>query len=388
MTKQNSCSPDNLLHSDSLIRKLVGEIERGRLAGRRGHRLALPVLHLGAEGRGHGPQERRAHRGHPRRHPALHPALDRPLPRRELPRPPLAAQPPRLPAARADALLHRGRSRDGLPQDHQARGNQAARSRRAAAGTCSPTPSTCSTRSTRRKATRPAEIPGLILRHNLYGLEICPRAAQLAELALVFKAREKSRRFFQPEHLVRPRIIELRDVRFEENELRDYIARPRARRPLQSTHAPAAPPVRGGEELRLAHPAVPRRTAIAFARQPSRRKDLGGQLFLRETHLKVLRVLEQAEVLTQRYHVVVANPPYLSNGGMNSSLKHFAKSQYQTEKSDLFAMFIRRGFAFVEANGFVAMITMDAWMFLPTCRSDARRCGYCAPPIRTRSARF
>ena len=46
----------------------------------------------------------------------------------------------------------------------------------------------------------PSEIPALILRHNLYGLEICPRAAQLAELALVFKAREKSRRFFQPEH--------------------------------------------------------------------------------------------------------------------------------------------------------------------------------------------
>ena len=69
----------------------------------------------------------------------------------------------------------------------------------------------------------PSEIAGLILTHNLYGLDICPRAAQLAELALVFKAREKSRRFFQPEHLVRPRIIELHDVRFAENELREYI---------------------------------------------------------------------------------------------------------------------------------------------------------------------
>jgi hypothetical protein len=69
----------------------------------------------------------------------------------------------------------------------------------------------------------PTEIPALILRHNLHGLEICPRAAQLAELALVFKAREKSRRFFQPEHLVRPHIIELRDVRFAENELGDYL---------------------------------------------------------------------------------------------------------------------------------------------------------------------
>ena len=47
-------------------------------------------------------------------------------------------------------------------------------------------------------------------------LDIRPCAAQLAELALVFKAREKSRRFFQPEHLVRPNIIELREVSFDE----------------------------------------------------------------------------------------------------------------------------------------------------------------------------
>ena len=67
------------------------------------------------------------------------------------------------------------------------------------------------------------DIPGLILRHNLHGLDLCPRAAQLAELALVFKAREKSRRFFSPGNLVRPNIIELQNVRFAENELREYF---------------------------------------------------------------------------------------------------------------------------------------------------------------------
>ena len=157
----------------------------------------------------------------------------------------------------------------------------------------------------------PTEIPALILRHNLHGLEICPRAAQLAELALVFKAREKSRRFFQPEHLVRPHIIELRDVRFAENELRDYI------------HALGLGDLFNQPMLKLLHqfeeaknfgsliqPCLDER-AIAFARRAIEAKDLGGQLFLRETHLKVLRVLEQAEALTQRYHVVVANPPYM-----------------------------------------------------------------------------
>jgi hypothetical protein len=215
----------------------------------------------------------------------------------------------------------------------------------------------------------PSEIPGLILKHNLHGLEICPRAAQLAELALIFKARETSRRFLQQENLIRPHIMELRDVQFKDNELSDYI---RELKLGGLFERPVLELLRQFEEAKnfgsLIQPCLDER-AIVDLRKAIEAKDLGGQLFLRETHLKVLRVLEQAEALTQRYHVVVANPPYLASGGMNASLKDFARSQYPTEKSDLFAMFIRCGFALVAANGFVAMVTMDAWMFLPTCQA-------------------
>jgi hypothetical protein len=210
----------------------------------------------------------------------------------------------------------------------------------------------------------PTEIPALILRHNLHGLEICPRAAQLAELALVFKAREKSRRFFQPEHLVRPRIIELRDVRFAENELRDYI------------HALGLGDLFNQPMLRLLHqfeeaknfgsliqPCLDER-AIADVRRAIEAKDLGGQLFLRETHLKVLRVLEQAEALTQRYHVVVANPPYMGGKQMNQGVKKFADDFYPDSKADFFAAFIERGLTLISVGGFSAMVTMESWMFL------------------------
>jgi hypothetical protein len=210
----------------------------------------------------------------------------------------------------------------------------------------------------------PTEIPALILRHNLHGLEICPRAAQLAELALVFKAREKSRRFFQPEHLVRPHIIELRDVRFAENELRDYI------------HALGLGDLFNQPVLRLLHqleeaknfgsliqPCLDER-AIADLRRAIEAKDLGGQLFLRETHLKVLRVLEQAEALTQRYHVVVVNPPYLAN--MNPQLKLFSNLHYPKTKADTFSMFIERCLALICDKGFTASVTMQSWMFLTT----------------------
>jgi type II restriction/modification system DNA methylase subunit YeeA len=210
----------------------------------------------------------------------------------------------------------------------------------------------------------PAEIPALILRHNLYGLEICPRAAQLAGLALVFKAREKSRRFFQPEHLVRPHIIELCDVRFAENELRDYID---ALGLGDLFDQPLLKLLHQFEEAKnfgsLIQPCLDERT-IAFVRDAIAAKDLGGQLFLRETHLKVLRVLEQAEALTQRYHVVVENPPYMGGKGMNPAVKQFLQDNFADYKSDLFAAFIVRSLSLSLSNGYLGFMSPFVWMFI------------------------
>ncbi|MFS6826120.1 BREX-1 system adenine-specific DNA-methyltransferase PglX [Cyanobium sp. ATX-6F1] len=210
----------------------------------------------------------------------------------------------------------------------------------------------------------PSEIPALILRNNLYGLEICPRAAQLSELALVFKARESSRRFFQPDQLVRPQIIDLQDVRFGDDELNDYIQALDLgelfdQRLLKLLHQFEDAKTFGS----LIQPCMDE-GSIIFVRQAIEAKDLGGQLFLSETHGKVLRLLDQAEALTQRCHVVVANPPYMGQGVMNPELKAFVSERYPDSKSDLFAAFIESNNARLIPNGTNAMITMQSWMFL------------------------
>ena len=212
----------------------------------------------------------------------------------------------------------------------------------------------------------PTEIPALILRHNLYGLEICPRAAQLAELALVFKAREKSRRFFQPEHLVQPHVIELRDVRFEEDELRDYI------------HTLGLGDLFTQDVLKLLHqfenaknpgslimPCLDEQT-IADLRSTIEEKHLGDQLFLRETHLKVMRVLDQAESLSQRYHVVVANPPYMGAKQMAATLLLFCEKNFPQGFADLFSCFIERAETLTRTGGVSGLITMQGWLFQPS----------------------
>lgn len=210
----------------------------------------------------------------------------------------------------------------------------------------------------------PNEIPALILRHNLYGLEICPRAAQIANLALVFKAREKSRRFIQPGNLIQPHILALQNIHFDGRELNDYIAaldlgdlfnQPILRLLYQFEEATTF-----GS---LIQPCL-NEAGIAYARRAIETKDLGGQLFLRETHAKVLLALEQAEMLCQRYHIVVANPPYIGGKGMNERLAAWAKDNYSDSSSDLFAMFIERSFTLAKYQGMIGLITMQSWMFL------------------------
>ncbi len=217
----------------------------------------------------------------------------------------------------------------------------------------------------------PSEIPALILRHNLHGLEICPRAAQLAELALVFKAREKSRRFFQPEHLVRPHIIELQNITFAEGELADYFKAIGINPSSFIPHTSSFPKLlHQFEEAKnfgsLIQPCLTegeiQSVRSALHNSSFFLHNLEGQLFLRETHLKVLRVLEQAEALTQRYHVVVLNPPYLSR--LNGSLKLFVENYFKNYKSDLFAAFVIRATSLANARGFVGLVTPNVWMYI------------------------
>ena len=71
-----------------------------------------------------------------------------------------------------------------------------------------------------------------------------------------------------------------------------------------------------------------------------------------------------AEALSPKYHVVVANPPYMGGKGMNGKLGDYAKAKYPDSKSDLFAMFIERSFRLAVKCGLLGFLTMQSWMFL------------------------
>lgn len=205
----------------------------------------------------------------------------------------------------------------------------------------------------------PAEIPEKILTNNLYGIEIDERAGELAAFALTMKARSKQRRFFSKG--VKPNICVLENVHFDGNELKDYmdfVGRDLFTAPLQTT-------LRQFEEAdnfgSLIRPDV---TDVDGMLRILESKNVSGQLFISMTHQKVLQALRQADYLSPKYHVVIANPPYMGNRSMAGRLQAFAKDSYPNSKSDLFAMFIERNLDLANKRGSVAMITMQSWMFL------------------------
>ena len=205
----------------------------------------------------------------------------------------------------------------------------------------------------------PSDIPEKILTHNLYGIEIDERAGNLAAFALAMKARAKQRRIFNKG--IEPNICVLENVQFNEGELDDYmdfVGRDLFNAPLQTTLHQFEEVDNFGSLIR------PDITDVAGMLQYLESTNVSGNLFLSMTHQKMLQALWQADYLSPKYHVVITNPPYMEISGANGRLKSWSFDNYPDSASNLFAMFMERSLILSKEIGMLAMINMQAWMFL------------------------
>lgn len=72
--------------------------------------------------------------------------------------------------------------------------------------------------------------------------------------------------------------------------------------------------------------------------------------------------IDLLDVLTDTYDAVITNPPYLVSNKMDSELKAALKSEFEGSR-DIYAAFIERNLEYVSETGYVAMITMETFMF-------------------------
>lgn len=82
------------------------------------------------------------------------------------------------------------------------------------------------------------------------------------------------------------------------------------------------------------------------------------------TQNEILEMLNVAKMLSQKYDIVVTNPPYMGSRGMNSRLSKYLRDNFFDSKTDLFAVFMERCKEFATTNGYYSMITQHSWMFL------------------------
>lgn len=68
--------------------------------------------------------------------------------------------------------------------------------------------------------------------------------------------------------------------------------------------------------------------------------------------------------LTDKYHALVMNPPYMGGGNMSSVLSKYVKDNYVEGKADLFSVFMQMGMERLVDSGKMAQINMQSWMFL------------------------
>lgn len=207
----------------------------------------------------------------------------------------------------------------------------------------------------------PNDIPGLILSSNLYGIEIDERAGALASFALEMKAAAKlgRRRFFRMD--AKPNVCVLDDVTFTDSEMDDVmsiVGKDLYSADLRETLTQFEQAKNFGSLI------VPKLKDPTETLRLIEAKDLADDMWLTEVHERLVKVLRMAEYLAPKYHVVVANPPYLGGKGMNGYLSTFAKEAYPDSKSDLFAMFMERTLSLSVKRGMMAMINMQSWMFL------------------------
>ncbi len=102
------------------------------------------------------------------------------------------------------------------------------------------------------------------------------------------------------------------------------------------------------------------RVAQSFAAESGNTDDVAAQLFGREAE----RGVRLLQLLDRKYTVVVTNPPYMGSGNMDAPLKSYVEKHFRAGKRDIYAAFILRSLSLCRPQGRVAMITQQSWMFL------------------------
>ena len=204
-----------------------------------------------------------------------------------------------------------------------------------------------------------------IFRHNLTGVDLDTRAKQLATFALLLKACQKDNAFADAHCL--PNVLDMPQC--NRYTWRDYSGHFASWYQLSELF--------DGEELdkafQLLEQAENLGSIMKFDISDDTRNYMKRCIQCYEdtpAHTEQFGSLIQGFrlilALTEKYHALVMNPPYMGGGNMNATLSKYVKCNYEEGKADLMTVFMVVAENHIEKNGKIGMITLPSWLFLST----------------------
>lgn len=197
-----------------------------------------------------------------------------------------------------------------------------------------------------------------ILKNNLYGLDIDDRAAQLAYFAVMMKARQYDRRLLT--RGIQPNVYSIRESNGIQAMTIEYFHKNDLK--LKADIERIVTEMRDAKEYGSVLNITPVDFAGLYVRFDEIRNDIN--MMQMSALDELLPLVKCAELLAQKYDVVVTNPPYMAVSNAGAKVNDYVKKNFPDSKADMFAVFIERCGQMAKKNGYQAMITQHSWMFL------------------------
>lgn len=198
-----------------------------------------------------------------------------------------------------------------------------------------------------------------IVEKNIYGLDIDDRAAQLAYFSVMMKACQYDKRFLRRK--VEPHVYAIVESNHVDRFALEYFCNGDAK--LKKAMDSIISELDDAKEYGSIITVSQQDWDALYARFDEIQNESVMSIYT-DAVLDLRSIVNVAKAMAQKYHVVTTNPPYMGASGMSAKLSDYVKKNYPDSKSDLFAVFIEKCGQMPKKNGYQAMITQHAWMFL------------------------
>ncbi|MBU8565665.1 BREX-1 system adenine-specific DNA-methyltransferase PglX [Virgibacillus pantothenticus] len=212
---------------------------------------------------------------------------------------------------------------------------------------------------------REQDIPKLIIENNLYGLDLDPRAAQLAYFSVMMKARSYSYRLFDKP--IKTNLYWIEDSQqITEEDVDIFVEDTELRTDFELLLDTFENGRLLGSIIEVPEIDLLGLKEKVLSLKQSEIDDMFVLDFIENKLGIIEKLVDQATVLSRKYDVVVTNPPYMGRKGMNAELSKYVKKYYKDSSADLYAVFMEVAGQLTRKDGFMGMVNQHSWMFLST----------------------